>query len=103
MKFHKIRNVEKSVCTAEQKIAYNFAFADYSWAMRSDMELWQYLDSVTKRIYESHPEIVKRYDVDAIIHCLRNGFINYCKSKNHVMGSYDEIGKMFPSLYPVET
>lgn len=26
MKMHKIRNVDKSVCTAEQKIAYNYAF-----------------------------------------------------------------------------
>lgn len=26
MKMHKIRNIDKSVCTAEQKIAYNYAF-----------------------------------------------------------------------------
>lgn len=26
MKMHKIRNVDKSVCTCEQKIAYNYAF-----------------------------------------------------------------------------
>ena len=102
MKFHKIRNVRKSVCTAEQKIAYNFAFSDYEWAMRSDMELWEYLDDVTRRIYRNHPEIVKKYDVDAIIHCLGQGFINYCKSKSKILTNYKEIGEMFPSLYPVE-
>lgn len=101
MKFHKIRDVEKTVCTAEQKIAYNYAFQDYDWVMRSDMELWQYLESVTKRIKEN-AEIMRKYDIDSIIHCLRQGFINYCKSDTKILTSYAEIGKMFPSLYPVE-
>ena len=101
MKFHKIRGIEKSVCTAEQKIAYNYAFADYEWAMKSDMELWQYLDKVANRI-KANEKIMKKYDIDAIIHCLRQGFINFCKSKYHILTSYEEIGKMFPSLYPVE-
>ena len=26
MKMHKIRGVDKKICTAEQKIAYNYAF-----------------------------------------------------------------------------
>lgn len=101
MKFHKIIGVEKTVCTAEQKIAYNYAFQDYDWVMRSDMELWQYLDSVAKRIKENE-KIMRKYDIDAIIHCLRQGFINYCKSDIKILTSYAEIGKMFPSLYPVE-
>ena len=29
IKYHKIPKVEKSVCTAEQKIAYNYAFSWY--------------------------------------------------------------------------
>ena len=101
MKFHKIRGIEKSVCTAEQKIAYNFASSDYDWVMRSNMELWQYLGNVTSRIKEDE-KIMKKYDIDAIIHCLRQGFINFCKTKYHILTSYEEIGKMFPSLYPVE-
>lgn len=100
MKFHRINGIEKSVCTAEQKIAYNFALADYSWVMRSNMELWQYLDSVTGRLQEN--KSLLKYDIDAIIHCLRQGFIDYCKSGSHVLSSYEDIGKMFPSLYPVE-
>lgn len=27
MKMHKIKNIEKSICTCEQKIAYNYAFS----------------------------------------------------------------------------
>lgn len=100
MKFHKIKGIDKNICTCEQKIAYNYAFADYDWAMRSDMELQQYLDNVTQRIKENS-EIMKKYDIDAIIHCLRQGFINFCKAKYHVLRNYEDIGKMFPSLYPV--
>ncbi len=101
MKFHKIRGIEKSICTAEQKIAYNYAFSDYSWAMQSNLELSQYLDSVTERI-KNNAEIMKKYDIDAIIHCLRQGFTNYCKAKYHVLSSYEEIGNMFLTLYPVD-
>lgn len=100
MKFHKIRNVDKKICTAEQKIAYNYAFADYEWVMRSDMELHEYLNNVTNRI-KNNPDL-KKYDIDAIIHCLRNGFINFCKSKYHILHNYESIGKVFFSMYDVE-
>ena len=69
--------------------------------MRSNMELCEYLESVTERVKEN-AKIVKRYDIDAIVHCLRNGFINYCKGQYHIFTSYEEIGKAFPSLYPVD-
>lgn len=104
MKFHKIRGIDKNICTCEQKIAYNYASADYQWIMRSNIELWEYLDSVTKRIQENK-KIMARYDIDAIIHCLRTGIIDYCKyCKTHsgILTSYKEIGKMFPSLYPIK-
>lgn len=101
MKFHKIRGIEKSVCTAEQKIAYNFASADYDWVMRSNMKLWHYLENVASRI-KADEKMMGKYDIDAIIHCMRNGFINFCKTKCHILTSYKEIGEMFPSLYPVE-
>lgn len=101
MKFHKIRGIEKSICTAEQKIAYNYAFSDYVWVTKSNMELRQYLDNVASRI-KADEKIMNKYDIDAIIHCLRNGFVNYCKAKYHILPSYEEIGKMFPSLYPIK-
>ena len=101
MKFHKIRGIEKSVCTAEQKIAYNYASADRDWILRSNMELWQYLDDVAARA-QKNAAISKKYDIDAIIHCLRQGLVNYLGAKYHILTSYKEIGDMFPSLYPVE-
>lgn len=101
MKFHKIKGIEKSVCTAEQKIAYNFASADYDWVIRNNMELCQYLDNVASRI-KADEKMMKKYDIDAIIHCLQQGFIDFCKSKYHILTSYKEIGEMFPPLYPVE-
>lgn len=101
MKFHKIKGIDKNICTCEQKIAYNFAFADYEWAMHSDMELQEYLDNVTQRI-KNNTDIMKKYDIDAIIHCLRQGFINFCKAECHILSSYEDIGKMFSPLYPVD-
>ena len=102
MKFHKIRNVDKSVCTAEQKIAYNFAFADRDWVKRSNMDLNDYIYKKTLDIYKYYPDIVEKYNIDAIIHCLRRGFIEYCKRPCGVLWSYEEIGKAFPSFYPIE-
>ena len=31
MKMHKIYGVDKNICTAEQKIAYNYAFSHRNW------------------------------------------------------------------------
>lgn len=101
MKFHKIRGVEKSVCTAEQKIAYNFAFADREWILRSGTTLDEYMIYTAHRLLHNE-KISKRYDIDAIQHCLRQGIVEYCKSKEIILTSYEQIGKVFPSLYPVE-
>ena len=95
MKFHKIIHVDKAVCTAEQKIAYNFAFADYDWVVRSKIKLPEYLENVRKRIERD-------YNVDMIIHCLGEGFEAYCQRDVHVLGSYKEIGEAFPSRYTIE-
>ncbi len=101
MKFHKIRGVAKSVCTAEQKIAYNCAWSNYDMIMRQGLTVDEYIASAT-RILQANENIIKKYDIDAIIHCLRQGIVNYCKSSNRILTSYEEVGKMFPSLYPVE-
>ena len=101
MKFHKIRGIEKSVCTAEQKIAYNRACADYDWIIRSGMTVDEYIFKAT-RLLQANETIVKKYNIDAIIHCLRQGIVNYCASKHKILTSYEEIGEKFPSLYPIE-
>ena len=87
MKVHKIRNVEKTECFAEQKVAYNYAF---SW--RSQLEQIeksnipefeksakrQYIiDCVIRGIKEQ--KIDEKYNIDAIIHCFRNGLDDYLK------------------------
>ena len=76
MKYHKIRNVDKSVCTAEQKIAYNAAFY-HTFDYR---ETW------------------KKYDIDAIQAALNAGMENYFNGCS-ILSSYEEIGKTFPALY----
>lgn len=106
MKMHKIRGVDKEICTAEQKIAYNYAFM-----YRSTMEKIRYSDTTEIAKDEAYQQVVdcvirgvrdngidKKYNIDAIIHCFRNGIKNYL---NHcsVIGSYEEIGKTFECLY----
>jgi len=101
MKFHKIRGIDKGVCTAEQRIAYNYAFSDYDWVVRSNITLENYLCNVSDRIMKND-NIMRKYNIDAIIHCLRNGFIAYSKSRHHILTSYEDIGKAFYSLYPLD-
>ena len=43
----------------------------------------------------------KKYNIDAIIHCLRNGIENYMK-QHSILNSYEEIGKTFVCLYDIE-
>lgn len=110
MKYHKIPNVEKTVCTAEQKIAYNLA----SNIPFNLVEEW-------KNSFESGFEVNKaatiakiikwlltfyndgRYDKDAIFCCLNAGLQSYLensKSKTgRILTSYEEVGKAFPALY----
>ena len=43
----------------------------------------------------------KRYNIDAIIHCFRNGIEKYMK-QHSILNSYEEIGKTFVCLYDIE-
>lgn len=110
MRYHKIRGVEKSICTAEQKIAYNVAFYrtdEYrdTWKKHKDEYLrFQQkefiLDAVKwcMRFIKMDEAICKKYDIDAIESALRNGLENYWNGKV-VFSSYEEIGQTFPALY----
>lgn len=102
MKFHEIKGVDKTICTKEQKLAYLMIFADYEWASKIRMDLNNYLYEVGKRIM-SDKRLMEEYDVDATIHCLRNGCLSFAKRECHILGSYEEIGKAFPTLYDVYT
>lgn len=109
MKMHKIKNIDKSICTCEQKIAYNYAF---SW--RQQLEKIYKSDNAQFVKTEAYQQIInyvidgikrngidKKYNIDAIIHCFRNGIENYLNGYS-VIGSYEEIGKTFPCLYEIE-
>lgn len=109
MKMHKISYIDKNICTCEQKIAYNYAFM---WC-ESLRKIYDSDNSeVVKR--EAYQEIInhvidsikahgtdQRYNIDAIIHCFRNGIENYIKGSS-VLWSYEEIGKTFPCLYEIK-
>ena len=99
MTFRKIPNVEKDVCTAEQKIAYNFAFRYRDFD--GGKELVDLLHVVAADI-KSNEKMMLRYDIDSIIHCLRNGYIEYRKNYPAIITDYKTIGKVFYSLYPVQ-
>lgn len=109
MKMHKIYCVDKNICTAEQMIAYNYAFSHRSWLetiYKSDNtevakseEYQDVISLVTKCIKDNGTD--KKYNIDAIIHCFRNGIKNYMK-QHSILNSYEQIGKTFVCLYDIE-
>ena len=84
---HKIRGVDKAVCSCEQKLAYNYA-ADFrnlnlSGASAGIMLLkWKEGDT--------------RYNWKAVAHLLSMHLDKYRAAKYHILTSYEAIGKMFP-------
>lgn len=109
MRMHKIHGVDKNICTAEQKIAYNYAFSHRNW-----LEKIYKSDSTEVVKSEAYQDVIslvikclkdngtdKRYNIDAIIHCFRNGIENYMKQYS-ILNSYKEIGKTFVCLYDIE-
>lgn len=95
--FKKIPNVSKEICAAEQKIAYNFAFRYRDF--NGQYELIDLIRIVSEDI-KSNPKLAK-YNIDSIIHCFRNGYIEYRKNYPSIIADYETIGKVFFSLYPV--
>lgn len=94
MKCKKIRNVDKSVCTCEQKVAYNFAF---SWRDQlkkaNDVERSEIIELVKKQCMNN--EKINQYNVDAIVLALKNGVKEYLAGCS-ILTSYSDIGKTFP-------
>ena len=100
MKYHKIRGVDLAVCTAEQKIAYNLAFANYDIVLHSGRfanlaEAAQWIVSLYKSSYSYVPG---KFDIDAIFCALNAGLESYCK-KPFIASNYEEIGNAFPAHY----
>lgn len=112
MKVHKIRNVEKEVCCAEQKIAYNMAFRCHI----SHQERFNRLlkegtqagisEAIARMIREQVDSFVRNYqakswNVDAISHALRQGLETYLR-KPFIATTYNQIGEAFPIAYELE-
>ena len=110
MKYHKISGVEKSVCTAEQKLAYNIAFQLHiSYA--NEFEKANSVNPGAAR--SSCAELAKtgirwyrmsysykpgKYDEDAIFSALLAGLYNYL-SDFHIFSNYEDIARAFPAHY----
>lgn len=110
MKYHKIRNVSKEVCTAEQKIAYNLAFrahinfqeefdrvnAVHPGGARSDCTRLAHREVESFR--RAHDYKPGQYDDDAIFSALLAGLYDYM-CRPFIATSYEQIGKAFPAQY----
>ena len=104
MKTHKIQGVEKDVCTAEQKIAYNMAFSDYPTIQRVLRDYCKdEAAAIAYRLRDIHIEELKRqgsrYNLDAVFCAYNAGIWDYVARDYHIIGSYEDIGKAFPVLY----
>lgn len=96
MKYHKIRNVPLNVCTAEQKIAYNIAFANYTWIRQTGVNWRAEIQKICSR-YAKDPKF-QRYNMDAVQSALYAGFEEYAYYP-FIATDYEKIGKAFPALY----
>ncbi len=108
LKCKKIRGVEKSICTAEQKIAYNYAFANYinyddeykacTTEMTKSEILMQIRDCAIKDM--TRREDMKKYNIDAVFVALNNGLKPYF-DKFFIASDYSLIGEIFKVPYDI--
>jgi hypothetical protein len=107
MKTIKIRDVDKSVCTAEQKIAYNLAFRahiSYGDKYNSVPADKMIRNNVIVEIRDAAMRIFRnecvlgKYNEDAIFCCLNAGLGKYLE-KPFIATDYETIGKAFPLNY----
>lgn len=109
LKCKKIRNVEKEVCTAEQKIAYNYAFQWYDIGRKilktdiAEVGKFSAFADIENNVIKSIKEhkLDGNYNIDAIIIAFRNGFRNYCENY-FIATDYKQIGEMFAIPYEVK-
>lgn len=98
MKYHKIKGVDKSVCTAEQKIAYNLAFANREYVIRAGYDTATAANKIVELYKSGYDYKPGKYDIDAIFSALLAGLKNYCE-RPFIATDYETIGKAFPALY----
>ena len=86
---HKIPGVNKSVCSCEQKLAYNYAQAHYNLKITGAglgllVLKWKEGDT--------------RYNWKAVAHLLAIHLDKYRAAKRHILTTYEEVGEMFPFI-----
>ena len=106
--YHKIRGVEKSVCTQEQKIAYNIAFVIHinhgsEWEKRENYCRSAQVEFLHELIHMYCKDFQRNYpnckaDIDGIFSALNAGLENYL-NKFFIAWDYESIGKAFPAHY----
>lgn len=108
MRLHKIRGVEKDVCTVEQKIAYNMAFNAHinfgdqyekikeSGCEAAIAECVIKIRDIELRWFQGNQKYKKvRCDIDGIFVALNNGLRNYL-DRFFIANDYEIIGERFP-------
>lgn len=108
MIYHKIYHINKTVCTAEQKIAYNYGFSYYDIFEKIkknnniqsvETETNKLIDLIAKNMEQDNK--INKYNIDAIVYCLRYSITNNIYH-GQVFTNYSDIGKSFPLLYDIE-
>lgn len=109
IKCKKINGIEKSVCTAEQKIAYNYAFSwrdayirrakEATTAIQKDEAMQDIINFVTSDILRR--DDMKKYNVDSIVVAFRRGFPAYVKDF-FIASDYAKIGNVFSIPYEID-
>lgn len=106
LQYHKIPNIEKSICTAEQKIAYNIAFRNHISYGEQFKKLPTEIarkEAASKMIRLSLKEWktnknAEKYDIDSIFAALNAGLEKYLLHP-FIASDYETIGKGFPANY----
>ena len=99
LKTHKIPGIEKAICTAEQKICYNFCF---SWTINPHEK--DYVVACIKKqiqgekdgtITSIHPINWDKYNTDLIIELINMHFERYAETNQKIFSDYESLGKFF--------
>lgn len=110
MKYHKISKIPLTVCTAEQKIAYNIAFRLHiTYQEKFNMIktaspfnvpsiIRELIERGLKEYQNSFDYKPDQYNLDAIFSALHAGLEKYLTSP-FIAKDFEQIGKAFPAHY----
>lgn len=101
MSLHKIRGIDKAVCSAEQKIAYNIAWrigedCRYNLSAFSAADERGAVEDYRRAWERDYPREAQKYDTNAIFAVLASGLHDYLTAGGRIMASYTEVGQAFP-------